>query len=321
MRKLLACIALSSCLFLFGCGEPLKTDTSIIYTMDTIVSISMYNESDAETHFKKIKEIFYDVAIVSDDYKSGEDTVSIYDLNKDREAIVSNTLLDLLKEALNAYQNTNGYFNPFIGTLSHKWKDKIKNNEILEDSIINEELLKIENTSLSIDGNKITINGYGNIDLGGIAKGYATAKAKKYLESEGISSYYIDAGHSSIALGSKNGDYLNVGLSKPYSNGYICKIKEKNLVISCSSPQNQYIKIDNNYYHHLLNPFTGYPSNTFDSVFVLNNNPMEGDYYSTALFNMSYSDCVNYSKENNIKIILYKDNSILYKTEGVDIYE
>jgi thiamine biosynthesis lipoprotein len=147
-----------------------------------------------------------------------------------------------------------------------------------------------------MDGNKVTINGYGNIGLVGISKGYATAKAKEYLESEGISSYYIDAGHSSIALGSKNGDYLNVGLSKPYSNGYICKIKEKNLVISCSSPQNQYIKIDNNYYHHLLNPFTGYPSNTFDSVFVLNNNPMEGDYYSTALFNMSYSDCVNYSK-------------------------
>jgi thiamine biosynthesis lipoprotein ApbE len=95
MRKLLACIALSSCLLLFGCGEPLKTDTSIIYTMDTIVSISMYNERDAATHFKKIKEIFYDVAKVSNDYKTGEDTISIYDLNKDREAIVSNTLLDL----------------------------------------------------------------------------------------------------------------------------------------------------------------------------------------------------------------------------------
>lgn len=320
MRKLVAGFALFPCLFLFGCGKPLKTDTTIIYTMDTIVTINMYNQDNASIHLNKIKEIYKEVAQVSDDYKSS-DTISIYDLNQNREAIVSNTLLDLLNEAILAKEKTNGYFNPFMGSLTHKWKDKIKNGEILSDSIIKEELVKIQNTSININGNKVTIIGEGNIDLGGIAKGYATFLAKEYLKSQGITSYYIDAGHSSIALGNKNGDYINIGLSKPYDNGYICKMALQDLVVSCSSPQNQYIKIDDTYYHHLINPFTGYPSNNYDSLFVINDNPLEGDYYSTALFNMSYQDSVVFSIENDIKLILYKDNSILYKSEGVNTYE
>ena len=99
--------------------------------MDTVVTVSIYNDENFKEHFNKIKEIYKEVENVSDDYKSGKDSVSIYDLNYAREAYVSNTLLDILKESIRIYDKTEGYFNPFIGSLSHKWKDAIKENKIL----------------------------------------------------------------------------------------------------------------------------------------------------------------------------------------------
>lgn len=290
--------------------------------MDTVVTVSIYNDENFKEHFNKIKEIYKEVENVSDDYKSGKDSVSIYDLNHAREAYVSNTLLDILKESIRIYDKTEGYFNPFIGSLSRKWKDAMKENKILDSATINEELEIMKNTSLKIDGNHISIVGDGNIDLGGIAKGYATNMAKKYLEDSQISSYYIDAGNSSIAIGNKTGKEYTIGLSKPYDfNGYIGIIKDKDKVISCSSPQNQYVTIDGNIYHHLIHPFNGYPSSTYDSIFVFNQNALEGDAYSTAIFHMGFDKALQFAKNNNLDILMYSNNKILFQTEGVKLYE
>ena len=321
MRKLATIIAFSSCLFLTACSHKIKTDTSLIYTMDTVVTLTIYNCDDSKTHFNKIKEIYKEVENVSDDYKSGNGAISVYDLNNSREALVSDILLDLLKESVKVYEDTSGCFNPYIGRLSHKWKESIKENKILDDSIIKEELSIMKDTKIVFDENKVSIIGDGNIDLGAIAKGYATKKAKEYLESNNVKSYYIDAGKSSICLGDKDSLDLSVGLVKPYDKGYIGIIKGKNMAISCSSPENQHVVIDDNIYHHLLNPFNGYPSNIFDSVYVFNDNPLLGDAYSTAIFNMDLDTAISFSKEKNINILLYKGDSIIYKSEGVNIYE
>ncbi len=320
MKKLLLGLIFSSCLFLCSCGE--IENTGVIYTMDTVVTVSIYNDENFKEHFNKIKEIYKEVENVSDDYKSGKDSVSIYDLNYAREAHVSNTLLDILKESIRIYDKTEGYFNPFIGSLSHKWKDAMKENKILDSATINEELEIMKKTSLKIDGNHISIVGNGNIDLGGIAKGYATNMAKKYLEDSQISSYYIDAGNSSIAIGNKMGKEYTIGLSKPYDfNGYIGIIKDKDKVISCSSPQNQYVTIDGNIYHHLIHPFSGYPLNEYDSIFVFNQNALEGDAYSTAIFHMGFDKALQFAKNNNLDILMYSNNKILFQTEGVKLYE
>lgn len=320
MKKLLLGLIFSSCLFLCSCGE--TENTGVVYTMDTVVTVSIYNDDNFKEHFNKIKEIYKEVDLVSNDYKSGKDSISIYDLNHEREAYVSNTLLDILKESIRIYEKTEGYFNPFIGSLSHKWKDCMKENKVLDSTTINDELEIMKNTSLRIDGNHISIVGDGNIDLGGIAKGYATDVAKKYLEDNQISSYYIDAGNSSIAIGNKMGKEYTIGLSKPYDfNGYIGIIKDKDKVISCSSPQNQYVNIDGNIYHHLINPFNGYPSNKYDSIFVFKQNALEGDAYSTALFNMGFDKAVNFAKINNLDILMYSKDKILFQTEGVKLYE
>ena len=92
-------------------------------------------------------------------------------------------------------------------------------------------------------------------------------------------------------------------------------------MISCSSPQNQYVTIDGNIYHHLIHPFSGYPSNEYDSIFVFNQNALEGDAYSTAIFHMGFDKALQFAKNNNLDILIYSNNKILFQTEGVKLYE
>ena len=320
MRKQLAMASLSSCLFLLSCVRNPSSDTKIIYAMDTVITITLYDVSNSDTYLNNIKDIYNEVSKVSNDYKSGEDTISIYDLNMNREALVSDTLLDILKESVLLYEKTNHYFNPFIGSLSHKWKDALKSKEVLSQSEIDLELNKMKDTSLEINGNTVKINGLGNIDLGAIAKGYATKLAVDYLKENNISSYLINAGKSSIALGNKAGFSLKVALDHPLkTDKRIGIIEDKNMVISCSSLENQNTLVDGKVYHHLLNPYTGYPAEFYDAVYVMNDNPMLGDVYSTALFAMDLNDATLFASEKNINILLYKDDSTLYKSEGVEL--
>ena len=46
---------------------------------------------------------------------------------------------------------------------------------------------------------------------------------------------------------------------------------------------------------------------------------MKADVYSTAIFNMKMEEAISFSKEKDIKIILYKNNEILYQSEGCGI--
>ena len=55
-----------------------------------------------------------------------------------------------------------------------------------------------------------------SLDLGGIAKGYATEKVGAYLESIGLDKYLITAGTSSIKVGKHyNNNKYKIGLLSP----------------------------------------------------------------------------------------------------------
>ena len=303
---------------LISCDSVTISSPNPFFALDTVISITFYNTPDYEKHYKEIKNIYYEVNDVASDFLNSN-LDSVYYLNENRSIIASNTLKELIEYSLFYYNETKGAFNPFIGRLAHLWKDSIKNNCILDIDVINNELSIMNNTSISIVGNNISIIGDGNLDLGGIAKGYATLKASEYLKENGIDNFFINAGKSNILCGKTPYEYFRLGLDKPYGNGYFKVFDASEIAICTSSGENQNVLIEGNRYHHLINPFSGYPSNIYDSVVVLGNNSMDLDVYSTAISMMEYDDAVRFSEEHNIDIILYKDNEIIY--EGKNIYE
>ena len=283
-----------------------------ILAFDSYIQIVFYNE-DHNEEYNVIKNKFLELDRDSTCYSSNSTNTSIYDLNKDRTKVVSDELIKLLVKSKELKEEKNGYFNPFIGRITDLWKKAIKEENIPSDDVIRNELDIMNNTELKIEGNTVSIFGEGNIDLGAIVKGYALDWAKEYLKESNITDYYINSGSSSIY--SKHD--INLSIRKPYNSGYIKQFKLNNLGVSTSSPEFQYKNINNYRYHHLISGITGYPVNIYDSVSVISENNLYNDCFSTAIFSMELDDAIKFSNNKNIKIILFKDNNILYESSGI----
>lgn len=297
-----------------------------IYALSTYIDIEIYasDETICEETYTYVEKIYKDINKLADSYTEYEGINNIYTINNTNEEVIIDTkLFDLLKYAVYYQETTNGYFNPFMGDLNNLYKDIInKVNDIsnieLEEKI-KIELNKTNNTKLVFNKEKLSVRriGEGKIDLGAIAKGYATQLAKEYLLKNGITEYLINAGASSIALGEKNNSsYYNVGINS--IDNVILKVKNRD--IGTSSILEQLITYNETTYHHIINPYTGKPENYYDIVTIIGKDSILLDAFSTAMMSMSLEEIKSFSETMEINVILYKDNKLLYASKKENIY-
>lgn len=319
MKKFNMFMLLCSLAFILaGCNISLTFHETII-SLDTQIDITIKSSSNGKKHMKEIKSIFKEIDKYSDNY-SPCDNQSVKDLNDKREIELNDTLKPLIEASISVMEETNGYYNPLIGRLSKLWKNAIKNKQKLDDSVVQDELDIMNNSELVIEDNKVKIIGDADLDLGGIAKGYATEVVHQYLIDNKITDYLIDAGNSNLLLGTKKKGY-RVGLSKPFDNSCYGVVTLSDKSVGTSSPKWQSCVIDDVLYHHILSPYTGMPANYYESVNIICDNSMIADAYSTALFAMDLDTLKEFIKNKDIQVIACKNNEIIYQKVDGEIEE
>ncbi len=303
-------IALTSC----------STNNSVIeskvFCFDTMVDVRLYEGNKEDV--KAIETTLKSLSKVSDNYiNSAFD--GVYALNQTNEEItVDSNLYQMLEASLEATSHGATYFNPLCGSLSKKWKESLENKQILSETVINEELEKMNNSSITLkDNNVVQRTGEAEIDLGGIAKGFALDEIKSYLEDKQIKQYLINAGSSSILLGEKNtkNGLFNVSL-KEVNNTYI---ELKNCVISTSSIYEQGVTINGVTYSHIINPVTGSAINKQDGVIVISNDGAFDDALSTSMMNNTIDEIKALETELNVQTIVIKDKKIAYSNPSIEV--
>ncbi len=307
---LISFATLSSCSFV-------STYNESFISLNTMINVSITCPKNGKEHISNIKAIYRDVDHYADNYQSYENK-SVFDLNEKREIEITDTLKALINYSIDFKDKTNGYYNPLIGRLSTKWKDAVIRNTILSEEEINSELNIMNNSKVEINNNKAKIIGDANLDLGGIAKGYATEMVHQYLIKNEIKDYLINSGESNILVGTRDNKY-SVGLSKPFNDDYYGKIVLNDKSIATSSPKYQKTEIDGILYHHIISPFTGKPVNNYASVNVICDNSMDADVYSTALFVMDIDVAKQFAEDKNIDIILCNKDEVIYKRMDIEI--
>ncbi len=305
--------------FLVSCTQPIKMDTYTFYAMDTFISLQFYNVDEYQQIGKEVEKIYLSYDQAANDFKESS-IDNIYSLNQNRTAVISEELKELLEFSLKMKEETKGYFNPFIGRLSHLWKEALEENKLVSEEIIERELAIMKNTSLKIEENQVTLLGDGNLDLGGVAKGYATQKAKEYLDSIECHRYLLNAGSSNLVLGDKAGGAFSVGLTRALKDGYFYTLTLKDAAIATSSIREQHKKIDGNIYSHLLNPMTGKPADFYETLSIIGQDSSILDAYSTACFAMELETLKEFLSTKGLDFIVSKDGALLYKSEGVSLY-
>ena len=285
-----------------------------VFCFDTYVESRLYEGEQANAD--EIKDILEYYDRVSDNYKK-RPGVTITSIGEEK-IVVEEKLYNLLKASSEVTSKGATYFNPLCGSLSKAWKESLAKREVLSNEIITAELDKMNHTSLLLEDNyTVSKIGEGEIDLGGIVKGYAIDEIKQYLNSKNIQKYLIIAGFSSILLGKKNTeDGLFTIKINDLSDAYI---KLKDCVISTSSKSVQGVKIDDITYSHIVNPITGQAINENDAVIVVSDSGTLGDALSTSMMMNTVDEIKEIEKTQNVKCIVIKEKKMIYCNSGLEV--
>lgn len=99
------------------------------------------------------------------------------------------------------------------------------------------------------------------IDFGGIAKGYTSARIMDIFRACGIKSGLVNLGGNVQALGTKkDGSSWRVAVQDPQdTDQYLGVLSIQDKAVITSGGYERYFEQDGRTYHHIIDPKTGYP--------------------------------------------------------------
>ena len=189
---------------------------------------------------------------------------------------------------------------------------------------------KIEEIKKKVDYKKIEIDpvnlkvksGTGQeIITGSFIKAFALDMAAVKLLELGISNAVINAGGSSIRgfNNSLKKEWI-ISVSDPDNfNEDLFDLRLENMSYSKSAQGNSFVEINDKKYGHIINPFTGYPSEN-KAVGIITADSFAGDILSTGLFNCEPEKFLelikDLKKEMYIEGFLMDKDRKIYYSEG-----
>mgnify|MGYP006072643273 CR=1 FL=1 len=152
----------------------------------------------------------------------------------------------------------------------------------------------------------------GNLDLSGIAKGYAVDRIAEYLtEDLGIESFLVDIGGEINAKGiNPMGEVWNVGIFIPPGHDAI-KSPRFRLEDSSIATSGRYFKGS-----HITDPETGKAvSHSLISVSVINTSNTNADALATALYVMGSKKGLTWARDHQIRAIFILGDGTILKSQ------
>ena len=264
--------------------DPIKT-TGIYF--DTVISIEIWGSTD-----ETILEHCEDICAQYEQLLSRTiDTSDISRINSARGAKVQvdAKTAEVIRKGLYYSQLSEGGFDITIAPLSELWDIKNNPGNIPDQSAIDEAKSHINYKNVVLEGNTVSLKDpEAAIDLGAIAKGFIADELKAYLIEQGIEHALINLGGNILAVGGKaSGESFHVGIQRPFDerNTVMTSVDVNGKSVVSSGTYERYFEKNGKIYHHLLNPFTGYPfDNHLLQVTIISALSVDGDGLSTACF-------------------------------------
>lgn len=198
---------------------------------------------------------------------------------------------DTVGMALDIARETGGAFDPTVGPLVKLWGIASKGGRVPSPGDIEATLGLVDYTQVVVDwqASTVFIKKPGmSMDLGGIAKGYASDRAAESLVKSGIPGGIVAvAGDLKLFGTHEDGTGWAVGIQHPRDKSKVmARFELSDRAISTSGDYERYFIKDGIRYHHIIDPRTGYPARGFMSVSVLSQASYMADSLATGLFVM-----------------------------------
>ena len=286
MKKCIAALTALVLLFLFCGCQPGQTALSRTdYLLDTVVTLTLYGatEGDLDAAFAEIRRL----NDLLDAYSPFSDLGWLQAAAGERPVAVSKETMELLTFAKDLYGRTGGYLDVTVGPLIDLWDIRNGGHYPAEGELTRAlGLLGMDDLVLDeAKGTAYLMRPGMRVDLGALAKGYIADKVKALLLDRGVESGVIDLGRNILLIGEKPGEApFSIGIQSPTDAGKLLRVlslRDRSLVTS--GTYERYFERDGVRYHHVLDPFTGFPADRgLLAVTVLSSSSLWGDGLSTA---------------------------------------
>lgn len=283
-----------------------KHSNSFFGTFDTWVMIIGFTTSneDFTNAFEKAQERFTQLHQLYDKFNAYEGVNNVYTLNHlaaQQPVMVEKDLLDMLlfaKQMQETYPNT---LNIAMGSVLDIWHE-YRDTALADPSKATlPSIALLEEANAHTDIHKVIINEQDStvffedpniqLDVGAVAKGYATQLVAKEMPSYGMSSFIISAGGNVVAGDPpKDGrDNWVTGIQDPNgfvldANATIDSVKVSHLSVVTSGDYQRYYEFEGKKYHHIIDPATLFPADYVKQVTVVTPDSGMADFLSTVLF-------------------------------------
>lgn len=294
------------------------------YVLGTIVNFKVYGKN-AE---KAIDEAIDKLNEIDDKMSAFKEYSEISKINMEAgiaPVVVSKETYELIKKAILYSEILEGTFDITVRPLVNLWGIGTYKENIPSSKSIDEALKLINYKDIIFDDtlSSIMLRKTGQaIDLGGIAKGYAADCVRDIFIKNGIKAALIDLGGNIFVLGKKyDGKLWNVGVQDPLKKRgeFIGIVSAKDKSIVTSGNYEKYFIKDDKMLHHILDPRTGYPSESkIISATIISDNSIDGDGLSTGVYILGIEKAlklIEYIK--GIDAVLITEDRKVYSTSGI----
>ena len=336
-KMLLICvISILLSIINIGCSEP-EYQPIIDYvsfnTVSQIIIPKELNSPMSQNEYDKLKEYFTQrlshLSKLFDIYYeyNGVNNLRTININAAKTAVkVDKEILDLLELSKEAFIKTDGKVNIAYGSVLSIWHNyreegtrvpTIKElSEAASHTNIDNIIIDRENGTVFLKDKNMSL------DVGAIAKGYAAQLIYEELKAMGYDALVIDLGGNVKLLEGrdKNKDRIfRIGITDPNEleknpPDTIAQLESGSLV--SSGDYHRFYTVDNQRYHHIIDPLDNMPARYHRGVTVICDNSMLADVYSTHLFLISLEEGRNFCLSNGIEAIWFEADGEVVFTDG-----
>ncbi len=340
MKRILSiCLALLLVVLSFTSCSPKqqKFQYQFFDTFDTLIQIVGYAKTQQEfdayaqqahARFRQLNDLFDKF----DDHGLTNGVAAVNAQAGLSPVKVDPLVMELIRFSLEWQQKTGGAVDITMGPVISIWQDYISryggNNAgatLPEKSRLEDAALLSGINLIELDEQAGTVyltqNG-ASLDLGAVAKGYATELVVRELQQAGWQNFSISSGGNIRTCGQpQNGKkYWSVGIQDPASGAVLAQQSElldvvyaNDSSVVTSGDYQRFYMVGNRRIHHIIDPQTLMPADLFRSVTVVTPHSGMADLFSTALFVMDLEEGRVFAEEHNLGVLwVLADGTVEY---------